>query len=124
MELDVEKKARFESRLKELLQEGDAIAGDWVGIEFGEFSKENIQIHKWCASMELLLEAILSADSLLVEDVKTVLKKAKKPHELFEKVMGVAKAVEECCRAGDLDCRFMRMTKEGNMGSDKLLEMQ
>lgn len=123
MELDVEKKARFESRLAELLKEGDEIAKRLTGCELGEFSQENIQVHKWCARIVLLLEGLLDANSLLVEDVRNVLKKAKKPPELFEKMLGVSKAVEECCRAGDLDNRFMRMSKKESEKLDRLLNV-
>ena len=107
MELDAEKKERFESRLAELLEEGDEIAERLPGLEFGEFSQENIQIHKWCASLMLMIEGTFDNNSLLIEDIKNASKKAKRPHELFEKAFGVAKAVEEGCRAGDLDNRFM-----------------
>ena len=124
MELDVEKKAGFESRLAGLLKEGDAIAERLPGLEFGEFSQENIRIHKWCARCSILIEGILDAKSLLVEDVRNALKKSKKPQELFEKILGVAKAVEECCREGDLDNRFMRMSKEESEKLDKLLEIK
>ena len=124
MDLDVEKKTQFESRLKELLKEGDAITERLPGLELGEFSRENIQIHKWCARCSLLIEGILDAKSLLVEDVRNALKKSKKPHELFEKILGVAKAVEECCREGDLDNRFMRMSKEESERLDKLLDIK
>ena len=107
MKLDVEKKAKFESRLKELLKDGDAIANGLSGIELGGFLQENVRIHKWCTSLVLLLEGTLDNNSLLIEDLKNASKKAKRPHELFEKAFGVAKAVEEGCRAGDLDNRFM-----------------
>ena len=123
MALDVEKKARFESRLAELLKEGDEIAERLPGFELGAFSQENIQVHKWCASIVLLLEGSLDANSLVVEDVRNVLKKAKKPHELFEKMLGVSKAVEECCRVGDLDNRFMRMSKKESEKLDRLLNV-
>lgn len=122
MELDEEKKAVFESRLAELLKEGDEIAERLPDLEFGKFSPRNIQIHKWCAKFVLLLEGTLDSNSLLVEDVRNTLKKAKKPHELFEKALGVAKAVEEGSRAGDLDSRFMRMSKEESERLDRLLE--
>lgn len=107
MKLDIDKKTKFETRLKELLKDGDAIANGLSGIELGAFSQENIQIHKWCTSLVLLLEGTLDNKSLLIEDLKNASKKAKRPNELFEKAFGVAKAVEEGCKAGDLDSRFM-----------------
>lgn len=123
MKLDIDKKTKFEKRLKELLKEGDEIAKRLTGFELGEFSQENIQVHKWCARIVLLLEGLLDANSLLVEDVRNVLKKAKKPHELFEKMLGVSQAVEECYRVGDLDNRFMRMSKEESEKLDRLLNV-
>lgn len=107
MKLDIDKKTKFEKHLKELLKDGDAIANGLSGIELGEFSHENIRIHKWCTSLILLIEGTLDNNSLLIEDIKNASKKAKRPHELFEKALGVAKAVEESCRSGDLDNRFM-----------------
>ena len=121
MELDIEKKSKFESRLKELVTEGDSIAEKIPGLEFGEFSQENIQIHRWCARCSLLIEGVLDTKSLLVEDVRNALKKSKKPHELFETILGVAKAVEDGCKAGDFDNRFMRLSKEENKRLDSLI---
>ena len=66
------------------LKEGDEIAERLPGFELGAFSQENIQVHKWCASIVLLLEGSLDANSLVVEDVRNVLKKAKKPHILLQ----------------------------------------
>lgn len=106
-----------------MLKEGDEIAESMSGFELGELSKESIQVHKWCARVVILLEGLLDANSLLVEDVRNVLKKAKKSHELFEKMLGVSKAIEECCRAGDLDNRFMRMSKEESKKLDSLLNV-
>ena len=81
MKLDIDKKTKFETRLKELLKDGDAIANGLSGIELGEFSQENIQIHKWCTSLVLLLEGTLDNKSLLIEDLKNASKKAKRPKD-------------------------------------------
>ena len=124
MELDIDKKSQFENRLQELLNEGEAISDALPGIEIGHISQENILIHKWCARFSLLLEGTLDSNSLLVETVRNSLKKAKNPQELFEKMLGVAKAVAEGCKAGDLDNRFMRMSKEESERLDNMLAIE
>ena len=103
MEIYAEKKSNFIGRLDALLKEGYEICNGLPSLDLTDFSGENIGIHKWCTKVNLLAEEILPTGSLILEDVRNALKKSKKSNELFEKVMGVAEALAEECKAGHLD---------------------
>lgn len=107
-----------------MLKEGEAISDALPGIGIDYISQENILIHKWCARFSLLLERTLDSNSLLVETVRNSLKKAKSPQELFEKMLGLATTVAEGCKAGDLDNRFMRISKEESERLDNMLAIE
>lgn len=104
MEIYAEKKSNFIGRLDALLKEGYEIYNGLPSLDLTDFSGENIGIHNWCTKVNLLAEEILPTGSLILEDVRNALKKS---NELFEKVMGVAKALAEECKAGHLDRLFM-----------------